>query len=159
LTLGVSDHRLQVNGRIEVDIVVFKRAKKEALNMAIWDFRPRGDVWTGVAVGAGLLAAPVVLPLAWCATRPVLKAFLKGGFMLYETGRQILGETSEGTQSRQARAQVAKQPASPRRTRTSGEEEEELIGKIRTAEEQAIGGKPKPKPRAPKQRKKVDTKK
>ena len=63
--------------------------------MAIWDFRPKGDLWTGVAVGAGLLAAPVVIPLAWSATRPVLKVILKGGFMLYETGRQILGEASE----------------------------------------------------------------
>jgi hypothetical protein len=125
--------------------------------MAIWDFRPRGDVWTGVAVGAGLLAAPVVLPLAWCATRPVLKAFLKGGFMLYETGRQILGETSEGTQSRQARATVAK--PSPRRTTKSGEETAELIGKVGTVKEQPRGGGAKPKPRAPKQGKKAETKK
>jgi hypothetical protein len=150
---------LQVNGRIEPDTVVFKTAKKEALNMAIWDFRPRGDVWTGVAVGAGLLAAPVVLPLAWRATRPVLKAFLKGGFMFYETGRQILGETSEGTQGRQARATAAKQPASPRRLTKSGGKTAELTGKVGKVKEQPRGGQTKPKPRAPKQVKKAETEK
>jgi hypothetical protein len=138
---------------------VFKTAEKEALKMAIWDFRPRGDVWTGVAVGAGLLAAPVVLPLAWSATRPVLKAFLKGGFMLYETGRQILGETSEGTQSRQARATVAKEPASPKRMTKSGGEAAKLIGKVGTVKEQPRGGRAKPKPRAPKQAQKAETEK
>ncbi len=55
--------------------------------MAIWDFRPKGgDIWTGVAVGAGLLAAPVVMPLAWSTVRPLLKAILKSGFLSVRNG-------------------------------------------------------------------------
>jgi|SRR5271157_140015 len=113
--------------------------------MAIWDFRPKGDLWTGVAVGAGLLAAPVVIPLAWSATRPVLKAILKGGFMLYETGRQILGEATEGPSRGQAKAIVAEEPASALRMRKSTEEEEP-IGKVRAVEERPRSGRAKPKP-------------
>jgi hypothetical protein len=63
--------------------------------MAIWDFRPRGDVLTGVAVGVGVLAAPVVMPLAWSAVRPLVKAIMKGGFLLYETSRGAIAEASE----------------------------------------------------------------
>jgi hypothetical protein len=127
--------------------------------MAIWDFRPRGDIWTSVAVGAGILAAPVVIPLAWSATRPVLKALLKGGFMLYETGRQMLGETSEDMPRRQPRPTPVEKPAPARRTKRSGEEDEELIAQIRAVEESARGGGVKPKPRAPKPQKKPESKK
>jgi len=123
--------------------------------MAIWDFRPRGDLWTGVAVGAGLLAAPVVIPLAWSATRPVLKAILKGGFMLYETSRQILGEATEGPGRRPAKAIVAEERASALRMRKSTEEEEP-IGKVRAVEGRATGGRARPKPRAQKQGKKAE---
>lgn len=63
--------------------------------MAIWDLRPRGDILTGVAVGVAALAAPVVIPLAWAAVRPWLKALLKGGFLLYETGRGAYAEVAE----------------------------------------------------------------
>ncbi len=92
--------------------------------MAIWDFRPKGDLWTGVAVGAGLLAAPVVISLAWSATRPVLKVILKGGFMLYETGRQILGEATEEPGRGKAKTIVASRPA-PAPTMKKHEETEE----------------------------------
>jgi hypothetical protein len=65
--------------------------------MAIWDFRPRGDVLTGLLIGAGVVAAPVALPLAWTAVRPLLKVILKSGFMLYETGRRAFAEDLVGT--------------------------------------------------------------
>ncbi|MGO9121554.1 MAG: hypothetical protein ACLQPD_28580 [Desulfomonilaceae bacterium] len=127
--------------------------------MAIWDFRPRGDLWTGVAVGAGLLAAPVVIPLAWSATRSVLKTILKGGFMLYETGRQVWPEAAEGPTRRQVRVMEQRLPAPVRRMKRDEETEEELIDKVRAVEERARGGRAKPKPRAPKQRKKAEKEK
>jgi hypothetical protein len=65
--------------------------------MAIWDFRPRGDVLTGLVIGVGVVAAPVALPLAWTAIRPLLKVILKSGFMLYETGRRAFAEDLVGT--------------------------------------------------------------
>ena len=112
--------------RTWVGAMASKTVHKEELNMAIWDFRPKGDLWTGVAVGAGLLAAPVVIPLAWSATRPVLKAILKGGFMLYETGRQFLEEATEGPVRVQARAIVAEEQASAPRITKGTEQKREI---------------------------------
>ncbi|MGO9567976.1 MAG: hypothetical protein ACLP5H_10580 [Desulfomonilaceae bacterium] len=127
--------------------------------MAIWDFRPKGDLWTGVAVGAGLLAAPLVIPLAWSATRPVLKAVLKGGFMLYETGRQILGDATEGPGREKAKGIEATRPASARRTKKDEPTEEVATARVRAVEERARGGRAKPPPRAQKQRKRVEEEK
>lgn len=63
--------------------------------MAGWSFRPKGDVWTGVAVGLAIMAAPVVIPMIAAAARPLLKAGLKGGFLLYEKGREAVGNMKE----------------------------------------------------------------
>jgi hypothetical protein len=63
--------------------------------MPIWDYRPKADIWTGVAIGVGLLVAPVVIPMIAAAARPVVKAALKGGFLLYEKGREALAESME----------------------------------------------------------------
>jgi hypothetical protein len=63
--------------------------------MAIWDYRPKADLWTGVAIGAALLVAPVVIPMVASAARPLLKAALKGGFMLFEKGREVVAEAVE----------------------------------------------------------------
>lgn len=63
--------------------------------MAILDYRPKGDIWTGVAIGVGLLMAPVVIPMIVSAARPLVKAALKGGFLLYEKGREVMAETME----------------------------------------------------------------
>ena len=63
--------------------------------MAIWDYSPKAGVWTGIAIGVGLLVAPVVIPMIATAARPVAKAAIKGGLMLYEKGREMLAEVSE----------------------------------------------------------------
>jgi hypothetical protein len=63
--------------------------------MALTDLIPRGNIWTGVAIGVGLLIAPVVVPALAGAARPVIKAVLKGGFLLYEKGREMVAEVSE----------------------------------------------------------------
>ncbi|MBI5251748.1 MAG: hypothetical protein HY912_19825 [Desulfomonile tiedjei] len=69
--------------------------------MAILDFRPKGDLFTSLAFGVGVLAAPVLVPLAWSAARPLLKTILKGGFVLYEMGRGAFGDVSKSTESEQ----------------------------------------------------------
>jgi hypothetical protein len=76
--------------------------------MALADMIPRGNLWTGVAVGVGLLVAPVVVPALAGAARPVLKAILKGGFMLYERGREMVAEVAELTEDlvEEAKAEV-----------------------------------------------------
>ncbi|MGB6065807.1 MAG: DUF5132 domain-containing protein [Desulfomonilaceae bacterium] len=63
--------------------------------MASWDFTPKGSVWTGVAIGVGLLVAPVVIPMIATAARPVAKAGIKGSLMLYEKCREMIAEVAE----------------------------------------------------------------
>jgi hypothetical protein len=78
--------------------------------MRIWDFKPNGDLFTTVAVGAAVAAAPIVLPFAWSAVRPLLKTFLKGGFMLYETGHGAYRAVAEYASPEQAAVTPAKKP-------------------------------------------------
>jgi len=66
--------------------------------MSIWDYTPKLDIWTGVMVGAVLLAAPVVLPIVAGVVRPVVKGILKGVLVVYETGRDLISDTFEGAQ-------------------------------------------------------------
>ena len=63
--------------------------------MAITDMIPKGNLWTGIAVGAGLLVAPVVIPAIAGAARPLLKAVIKGGYMIFEQGRETVAEIYE----------------------------------------------------------------
>jgi hypothetical protein len=63
--------------------------------MAISDMIPKGNIWTGIAIGAGLLAAPIVIPAVAGAARPLLKAVIKGGYTLYEYGREMVAEVTE----------------------------------------------------------------
>ena len=63
--------------------------------MAISDMIPKNSLWTGIAVGAGFLVAPVVIPAVAGAARPLLKAVIKGGYMLFEKGREMVAEVTE----------------------------------------------------------------
>jgi len=63
--------------------------------MAITDMIPKGNLWTGIALGAGLLVAPVVIPAIAGAARPLLKAVIKGGYMVFEQGRETVAEIYE----------------------------------------------------------------
>jgi hypothetical protein len=66
--------------------------------MAIWDFRPKSDIWTGVAIGVGLLVAPVVLPMAWSGVRSLLKGVVKSSIALYEKGHEFVEDAIEATE-------------------------------------------------------------
>ncbi|MDA8407825.1 MAG: DUF5132 domain-containing protein [Deltaproteobacteria bacterium] len=76
--------------------------------MAISDMIPKNGLWTGIAVGAGLLVAPVVIPAVAGAVRPLLKAVIKGGYMLFEKGREMVAEVTELTEDlfEEAKAEV-----------------------------------------------------
>jgi len=67
--------------------------------MSIWGYTPKVDIWTGVLVGAGLLAAPVVLPIVAGVVRPVVKGMFKGVLVMYETGRHLISDTLEGAEA------------------------------------------------------------
>lgn len=89
--------------------------------MAIQDLMPRGNLWTGVAIGVGLLVAPIVVPVVAGAARPVIKAVLKGGFMLYEKGREMVAEVAEMAEDlvEEAKAEVDSELATARETHVS----------------------------------------
>ena len=72
--------------------------------MAIWDFRPKADLWTSVAIGVGVLVAPAVIPMIAEGVRPVAKAVLKAGFILYEKGRELFAEAFETVEDLAAEA-------------------------------------------------------
>ena len=63
--------------------------------MAISDVVTKGNIWTGVAVGAALLVAPVVIPAIAGAMRPLLKSAIKGGYMVYENIPETLAGVYE----------------------------------------------------------------
>jgi hypothetical protein len=63
--------------------------------MALLNFKPKADIWTGIAIGAGLLLAPVVVPMIAAAARPILKTLLKEGLILVEKGNEMIAEATE----------------------------------------------------------------
>jgi hypothetical protein len=74
--------------------------------MAISDFRPKGDIWTGVAIGVGLLLAPVVIPVVAAAVRPIAKAAFKYSLVAYERGREVVAEMAEAVEDLAAEAKA-----------------------------------------------------
>jgi hypothetical protein len=63
--------------------------------MEIFGFRPKADIWTGLAISVGLLMAPVVIPMVAAAARPLIKAALKGGILVYERACEMVAEVTE----------------------------------------------------------------
>lgn len=134
--------------------------------MAIGDFKPKGDLFTTVAVGVGVATAPLVVPLAWTAVRPLLKVVLKGGFMLYETGRGACAAAAEWTGAERAKEAPAVKPRKAEaRTKETSEEQRALAQSLVLIEEQSTGKKaqkparPKPKAAAKTAKKKPEERK
>ncbi len=63
--------------------------------MAFPALRGKGDLWTGLAIGVGILAAPVVIPVVAAALRPLIKAGVKGVYVAYEKGRESCAHAKE----------------------------------------------------------------
>lgn len=63
--------------------------------MAIQDLF-KGDSGKGLAIGLGAaILAPVVLPLVASAAKPVARALIKTGIIMYEKGREAMAECGE----------------------------------------------------------------
>jgi hypothetical protein len=74
-------------------------------DMAVFDTILRKNVLTGLAIGIGAVwLAPLVLPAAARAARPLAKAAIKGGFALYGRGREALAEVAEVAEDTYAEA-------------------------------------------------------
>ena len=80
--------------------------------MALWDDVFKGNVVTGLAIGIGAaVLGPVVLPVIAGAAKPLVKAAIKGGIVLYEKGRETVAEVGEVLEDivAEAKAEVAEE--------------------------------------------------
>ena len=74
--------------------------------MAIEDFF-KSDVGKGLALGIGAaILAPVILPMVAQAARPLARAAIKSGIILYGKGREAIAELGEVVEDLMAEAQV-----------------------------------------------------
>jgi hypothetical protein len=74
--------------------------------MALSDYLPKADLWTGLAIGVGLLVAPVAIPIVAQAARPLLKTVIKGGVLAYERASELVAEALETVEDLAAEAKA-----------------------------------------------------
>lgn len=56
----------------------------------------KGNILGGLAIGIGAsVLAPVVIPVLASVVKPLSKAAIKGGYLLYEKGRETFAEVQE----------------------------------------------------------------
>jgi len=56
----------------------------------------KGNIVSGLAIGIGsAIIAPLVIPALSKAAKPLAKAAIKGGLVLYETSKEKLAEAQE----------------------------------------------------------------
>lgn len=68
----------------------------------------KGGIGTGIGVGIGVaLAAPIVIPIMGAVIKPVAKAGLVGGILLYEKSREILGNVVSEVKSATSKVSTA----------------------------------------------------
>ncbi len=80
--------------------------------MALWNNGVK--LGTGLAIGVGaLILAPTVIPAVAAVLRPLAKAAIKSGFIIYEKGREVLAETQEVLEdlAAEARAELSQEHA------------------------------------------------
>jgi hypothetical protein len=77
--------------------------------MAIIEDIFEGNIGAGLAVGAGMLLLPVVMPLITGIARPLVKSVIKGGIVVYDAAGEYLAEAGEYMSdiTAEARAELA----------------------------------------------------
>ena len=64
--------------------------------MALFDNGLKGNIITGLAIGIGTaLFAPQVIPALAGVVKPLAKAAIKGGLVVYEKGKEAVAEVGE----------------------------------------------------------------
>jgi hypothetical protein len=64
--------------------------------MALFSNGLKGNILTGLAIGIGAsVIAPAVIPVLANIAKPLAKAAIKGGIVLYEKGMETFAETKE----------------------------------------------------------------
>lgn len=78
--------------------------------MAFWNNGIK--LGTGLAIGVGaLILAPTVVPAVAAILKPLAKAAIKSGFIVYEKGKEVLAETREVLEdlAAEARAELSQE--------------------------------------------------
>jgi hypothetical protein len=82
--------------------------------MGFFDNGLKGNIVTGLAIGIGSsILAPVVVPILASVVKPMAKAAIKGGFLLYQKGREVAAETQEVVEDLVAEARAELEEAGP----------------------------------------------
>jgi len=115
--------------------------RKEGDPVALWENGLSGNLMTGLGIGIGAtVLAPALLTAVGTVVRPVAKAAIKGGIVLYDMGREAAAEIRETTEdiTAEARAELAAQPEGeqprPSRKRRHHERAEREKGERETGE-------------------------
>lgn len=78
--------------------------------MAIFNNGWKGNVLTGLAIGVGsAVLAPALVPILASVAKPLTKAAIKGGLIIFERGKEVAAETQEILEDlvAEARAELA----------------------------------------------------
>ena len=82
--------------------------------MAIFDNGLKGTIFGGLAIGIGsAILAPIVIPILASVAKPLAKASIKGGLMLFEKGKEVVAETQEVVEDLVAEAKAELAEAAP----------------------------------------------
>jgi len=72
--------------------------------MARWE--ANAGIWTAAIIGAGFILAPVVIPFIAGPARPLLKAAIKSGILLYDKASAMVAEATEAAENLVAEAKA-----------------------------------------------------
>ncbi|HVP79313.1 MAG TPA: DUF5132 domain-containing protein [Thermodesulfobacteriota bacterium] len=75
--------------------------------MPIFSNGLRGNILGGLAIGIGAaILAPVVVPVLATIVKPLAKGAVKGGFILFEKGKEVAAEAIEAAEDLVAEAKA-----------------------------------------------------
>jgi len=78
--------------------------------MGLLDDVFKGNIGTGLAIGIGAaVLGPVIIPVLSGAAKPLVKAAIKSGILLYEKGKEVYAEMGEVVEDlvAEAKAEIA----------------------------------------------------
>ncbi len=76
----------------------------------------KGNIVSGLAIGIGsAVIAPMIVPALSKVAKPIAKAAIKSGLLLYESGKEKFAEVSEVVDDlvAEAKSEIAAEPGSP----------------------------------------------
>ncbi len=107
--------------------------------MALFGDTIKGTVFSGLAIGIGAaVIVPAVLPVLVRVGKPLAKAAMKSGLILYNTGREMASELEEIAGDLWAEAKAEAEEEIESEAESEGEEEEMLPSTAELQEETGV---------------------